>query len=46
MVYDLTACGLNDTLWVPTFWMPIVNNVLDYVIALSWFEDADAGEFF
>ena len=29
LVYDLTASGLNDALWVPNFWMPSVGNVLD-----------------
>ena len=29
LVYDLTASGLNGALWDPTFWMPLVENVLD-----------------
>ena len=29
MVYDLTASGLNDALWAPTFWLPNIRNVLD-----------------
>ena len=27
LVYDLTACGLNDVLWDTKFWMPSVENV-------------------
>ena len=29
MVYYLTALGLNDELWDPTFCMPLVDNELD-----------------
>lgn len=46
MVYDLTACGLNDALWAPTFWMPTILNVLDCTTSSSWFGGVDAGEMF
>ena len=46
MVYDLTKCGLNDTLWAPSFWMPTINNVVDCVTDTGWFGDVDAGEMF
>ena len=46
IVYDLTACGLNDALWAPTFWMPTVLSVLDCATHSSWFGDVDAGEMF
>ena len=46
MVYDLTASGLNDALWIPSFWMPSVKNVLDCAIHSSWFGDVDVGEMF
>ena len=46
MVYDATACGLNDALWAPTFWMPTILNVLDAATETSWFGDVDAGEMF
>jgi hypothetical protein len=46
LVYDLTASGLNDALWVPNFWMPAVHNVLDCATHSSWFGDVDAGEMF
>ena len=46
MVYDLTASGLNDALWVPSFWMPSVGNVLECCTHSSWFGDVDAGEMF
>jgi hypothetical protein len=46
IVYDLTACGLNDALWAPNFWMPTIVNVLDCATEDSWFGDVDAGEMF
>eukprot|EP00957_Ditylum_brightwellii_P045994 3489095-Ditylum_brightwellii.AAC.1 len=46
MVYDATACGLNDALWAPTFWMPTILNILDAATETSWFGDVDAGEMF
>ena len=46
LVYDLTACGLNDALWAPSFWMPTIMNVLDCATSDAWFGDVDAGEMF
>ena len=46
IVYDLSACGLNEALWAPSFWMPSVDNVLDVATHSSWFSDIDAGEMF
>ena len=46
IVYDLSACGLNEALWAPSFWMPSVDNVLDVSTHSSWFSDIDAGEMF
>ena len=46
LVYDLSACGLNEALWAPSFWMPSVDNVLDVATHKSWFSDIDAGEMF
>ncbi len=46
LVYDLTACGLNEMLWAPSFWMPNIGNVLDCATSSSWFSDVDAGEMF
>ena len=46
VVYDLTACGLNEALWAPSFWMPTVDNVLDVATHKSWFSDIDAAEMF
>ena len=46
IVYDLTACGLNEVLWAPSFWMPTILNVLDCSCHSSWFGDVDAGEMF
>ena len=46
LVYDLTASGLNDALWDPTFWMTSVDNIIDVDTNLSWFGDIDAAEMF
>ena len=46
MVYDATACGLNDALWAPGFWMPTIINMLDCATSDSWFGDVDAAEMF
>ena len=37
LVHDLTASGLNDALWYPSFWMPSIDNVLYVATHLSWF---------
>ena len=44
LVYDLTDSGLNDELWDPIFWMPLVENILDVDTHLSWFGDIYAAE--
>ena len=46
LVYYLTASGLNDALWTPTFWMPLLENILDVATNSSWFRDMDAAEMF
>ena len=33
MVYNLTACGINATLWAPSFWMLTITDVLDCATA-------------
>ena len=35
LIYDLTDLGMNDALWAPKFWMPLVDNVLDVATHLS-----------
>ena len=46
LVYDITASGLNDTLWAPTFFMPSIDNVLDVATHLSLFRNIDTAEMF
>ena len=46
LVYYLTASGLNDALWYPTFLMTFVDNVLDVATHSSWFRDIYAAEMF
>ena len=46
MVYDLTKCGLNAVIWVPSFSLPDVDSLLDLVEECSWMADIDIGEMF
>ena len=46
LVYDLPACGLNEALWDPKFWMPYVENVLGTATYSSWFGDVESAEIF
>jgi hypothetical protein len=46
VVYDATACGLNDALWAPNFHLPTVDSVLRNASSDTWFGDIDLGEMF
>jgi hypothetical protein len=46
VVYDATACGLNDALWAPNFFLPTVDSILCNASSSSWFGDIDLGEMF
>ena len=46
IVYDGTACGLNDSLWAPNFMLPTVDSILRNASASTWFGDIDLGEMF
>ena len=46
LVYDILACGLNNSLWDPKFWMPSVENVLYISFQSFWFGDMDSSEMF
>ena len=46
VVYDATACGLNDSLWAPNFFLPTVDSILRNASADTWFGDIDLGEMF
>ena len=46
IVYDATACGLNDALWAPNFALPTIDSVLRNASQESWFSDIDLGEMF
>ena len=46
MVYDATKCGLNDALWTPNFFLPIIDSILCNADADTWFGDIDLGEMF
>ena len=43
--YNLTACGLNATLWALYSWMPTVHNVLDCATHVLWFGYIDVGQY-
>ena len=46
VVYDGTACGLNDALWAPNFMLPTVDSILRNASSSTWFGDIDLGEMF
>jgi hypothetical protein len=46
IVYDGTACGLNDCLWAPNFMLPTVDSILRSASSDTWFGDIDLGEMF
>ena len=46
MVYDATKCGLNATLWAPSFWLPTIDNTLAQVEVGGFMADIDLGEMF
>ena len=41
LVYDLTACGMNESLWHPKLFIPSVEIVLDTANHSSWFGYVD-----
>ena len=46
IVYDATACGLNNALWAPNFALPTIDSVLRNADSRTWFSDIDLGEMF
>lgn len=46
LVYDGTKSGLNDAVWVPSFWLPTVYTLLRRVNFCTWMSDLDFGEMF
>ena len=46
MVYDATANGLNDAVWVPSFWLLTVESLVRAMDVNSWMMDRDIGEMF
>ena len=44
LVYDLTDCGPNESLWDPNLYIPSVDHILDTANHSSWFVDFDAAE--
>ena len=46
MVYDATACGLNNCVWAPNFFLPTVRSLTRSLIGSTWMGDLDLGEFF
>ena len=46
IVYDATACGLNEALWAPGFFLPTIDSVLRNASKESWYGDIDLGEMF
>lgn len=46
MVYDGTASGFNDSVWVPNFGLPTVDTLLRGTSPASWMVDLDIGDMF
>ena len=46
IVYGATACGLNNALWSPNFFLPTINLVLRGANKDSWLSDIKLGEMF
>ena len=46
IVYDATACGLNNALWAPNFFLPTIDSILRNADSGTWFGDIDLGEMF
>jgi hypothetical protein len=46
MVYDGTKSGVNDAVWVPSFWFPTATTLLKMVTFETWMSDLDVGEMF
>ena len=46
VVYDATQCGLNNAMWAPNFFLPMVDSILRNASSATWFGDLDLGEMF
>lgn len=46
MVYDGTSSGFNDSIWVPSFGMPVIESVLRATDTYSWMADIDVADQF
>ena len=46
MVYNTTKCGLNETLWAPSFLLPTIDTTLRQVEIGGFMSDIDLGEMF
>ncbi len=46
MVYDSMANKLNESVWVPTFWLPTIDTLVRGVDRGSWMTNRDVGDMF
>jgi hypothetical protein len=46
LVYNATANCLNECVWAPTFWLPIIDTLLRVLDKYSWMTDRDVGDMF
>ncbi len=46
VVFDGSACGLNETLWAPNFFLPSANSAAMLLSFGTWMADMDFGEMF
>jgi len=45
-VYDATKSGLNEAVWVPSFWLPSTETLFHMMDFDTWLGDIDLGEMF
>ena len=46
MLYNRTSCGLNEAMWVPSFWLPTAKTAGRFLNYNYCFMDKDIGEMF
>jgi hypothetical protein len=45
-VYNAMANRLNECVWVPSFWLPLINTLVCALDKNSWMTDRDVGDMF
>ena len=45
-MYDATANKLNECVWVPSFWLPTIDSLVQACDVDTWMTDRDIGDMF